>query len=91
MEFAEREAAGFGDFGRACNGVGKAGEQPCHLRRRFKMPFGIDGEPQTRFGHGALLTDAGKHVGERTALRCVIGNVVDGDERRIQSLTEFGQ
>ena len=43
-ELAEREAAGFGDFDGAGDGVGKAGEQPRHLRRRLQMAFGIDGK-----------------------------------------------
>ena len=32
-----------------------------------------------------------KGVGKRPALRRVIGNLVDGDEGRIQALAEFGQ
>ena len=39
----------------------------------------------------AFLADAGEHVGERPALRRVIVNVVDGDERRAVPLAEFGQ
>ena len=64
---------------------GKSREQPRHLRRRFEMPFGIDGEPQARFGERAFLAHAGEHVGERPALRRVIENVIDGDERRIDA------
>ena len=55
------------------------------------MPLGIDGKAQTRFGHGAFFADAGENVGKRPALRRVIGNLVDGDEGRIQALAEFGQ
>ena len=55
------------------------------------MPLGIDGEPKARFGKRAFFADAGEHVGERPALRRVIGNVIDGDERRTEPLAEFGQ
>ena len=55
------------------------------------MPLGIDGKPQTRLGDGAFLAHAGEHVGERPALRRVIEDVIDGDERRVQALAEFGQ
>ena len=55
------------------------------------MAFGIDGEPQARFGQRAFLAHAGEHVGERPAFRRVIENVVDGDERRIEPRAEFGQ
>ncbi len=82
MQFAEREAAGFGDLDGAGDGVGKVLEQPRHFRGRLDMPLGIDGEPQARFGERAFLAHAGEHVGERPALRRVIENVVDGDERR---------
>ena len=91
FQFAERKVAGIGDVDGAGDGIGKAGEQPRHLRRRFEMPLGIDGKPQARFGKRAFLADAGEHVGERPALRRVIGDVVDGDERRVHALAEFGQ
>ncbi len=39
----------------------------------------------------AFLADAGEHVEERPALRRVIENVIDGDERRIEALAELGQ
>ena len=55
------------------------------------MPFGIDGEPQAGFGERAFFAHAGEHVGERPALRRVIENVVDGDERRAEPGAEFGQ
>ncbi len=57
----------------------------------FEMPLGIDGEPQARLGDGAFLADAGDDVGERPALRRVIEDIVDGDERRAEPLAEFGQ
>ena len=91
FEFAEREAAGFGDFDGAGDGVGKALEQPRHFRGRLEVPFGIDGEPQAGFGECAFFPHAGEHIGERPALRCVIENVVDGDERRAEAAAEFGQ
>ena len=72
FELAEREAAGLGDLDGAGDRVGKAREQPRHLRGRLEMPLGIDREPEARFGDGAFLADAGEHVGERPALRDVI-------------------
>ena len=91
FQLAEREIAGFGDLDGAGDGLGKIFEQPRHLRRGFQMAFGIDGKPQARFGNGAFLADAGEDVGERPALRRVIGDVVDGDERRMKALAELGQ
>ncbi len=55
------------------------------------MPFGIDGKLQARLRKRAFLAHAGEHVGERPALRRVIGNVIDGDERRARARAEFGQ
>ena len=91
FQLAEREGAGFGDRQGAGDGVGKAGEQPRHFRRAFQMPLGIDGEPQARFGDGAFFAHAGEHVEKRPALRHVIENVIDRDQRRAEALAEFGQ
>ena len=91
LELTEREAAGFGDLGRAGDRVGKAGEQPRHFRRAFQMPFRVDGKPQARFGHGAFLAHAGEHVGKRPALRHVIENVIHRNERRADLFAELGQ
>ena len=83
--------AGFGDLDGAGDGIGKVLEQPRHFRGRLEVPFGIDGEPQAGFGQCAFFPHAGEHVGERPALRCVIDNVVDGNERRAELRAEFGQ
>ncbi len=91
MKFAEREGAGFGDVNGAVDGLGKFGEQPRHLDRRFEMAFGIDRNTQTRLANGAFLTDAGEDIGQRPTLRSVIGNVIDGDQRRTEAFAEFGQ
>ena len=55
------------------------------------MPLGIDGEPKASLAESAFLAHAGEHIGKRQALRRMIENVVDGDQRRIRSLAEFGQ
>ena len=55
------------------------------------MSFGIDRQPQAGFGDAAFLPDAGEHVDERPALRCVIEHVIDRDERRAASGAKLGQ
>ena len=90
-QLAEREGAGLGDRQRAGDSVGKAGEQPRHFGRAFQMPLGIDGEPHARFGDGAFFAHAGENVEERPALRHVIENVIDRDQRCVDLLAEFGQ
>ena len=91
FDLVERETASFGDVDCASNGVGKTGEQPRHFRRGFKMPFGIDREPQTRFANSAFLANAGEHISERPTLRYVIKNFINSNQRRIQTLTKFSQ
>ena len=91
FQLAEREGAGICDSDSAGNGVGEILEQPCHFVRGFKMPLGIDGEPEAGLGQRAFLADAGDDVAERPALRRVIMHVVDGDERRIVPLAKLGQ
>src|ERR1700683_1207782 len=55
------------------------------------MPLCIDGEPEARLGDGAFLADAGDDIAKRPAFRHMIGNVVDGDERRARVRAEFSQ
>ena len=55
------------------------------------MAFGIDGKSQARFGNGAFFANAGQDVGKRPAFRRVIDDVVDCDQRCMNSLAEFGQ
>src|SRR5690348_10666869 len=55
------------------------------------MPLGIDRESQAGRGDGALFADAGEHVEKGPALRHVIKNIVDGNQRRPALRAKLGQ
>ena len=57
----------------------------------FQMPLGIDGKPQAGLAMVHFSRMQVTHVGERPALRHVVGHVVDGNERRADALAELGQ
>ena len=85
-EFGERKAAGCGDLDGAGDRFGKGGEQARHFLGRLEMPLGVDRQSQAGFDNRAFLADAGDDIGERPALRRVIEDVVDGDERGADAL-----
>src|SRR5215467_6268596 len=88
-QLVERKATGLRDRDGTRDRIGKGREQPCHLGGRLEMSFGIGGEPEACFGDGAFLADAGDDIGERPALRRVIMDVVDRDERRAGTPAEL--
>jgi hypothetical protein len=81
LQVAEREPAGFCDLYGAGDRIREGSEQARHFRGRLQMPLGVDCQPETRLGNGALLADAGDDVGEGAPLRRVVEHVIGGDQR----------
>ena len=91
FQFVERETAGFGDFDGAGDGIGKFGNSRAISAGalRWRSALTASRKPASAMVHFSRTQVS--DIGERPALRRVIEDVIDGDERRMQALAEFGQ
>ena len=90
-EFVEREPAGLGDLERAPNRIFMATEQPCHLGRRFDVTFAVGFEQEAGLVDCGLLADAGQHILQGPARRCMVENIIGRNQRHMTTLCQSRQ
>ncbi len=61
-QFVQDEPASIRDLLCPVDGVGMAGKQPDHFRRRLQMPHSGPFPPMAEFVDRAAFTDAGQHI-----------------------------
>src|SRR5262249_11714816 len=76
-----------------CEGDGGrvACKKTSHFCGRLQVPFGIGFEAITRLFNGALLSDAGEHIGEQSSVWMMIKCIGGGEQRRACLRSQFGQ
>ena len=76
FELFQREIARIRHRPRSCNRMGPARKQLLHFLRRFEVPLTIRVEQMPRLRHSRLVPDCGHHILQRTALGCVIMDII---------------
>ena len=84
-QLVEREGRLPGDFQRALQGLGIAGEEHGHFLRRSQVPLGIGKQQFAGRGHRAAVPHGGQHVAERLPLGHVEMNVARRDQRHARA------
>ena len=90
-QLVEGEGTGLGDGKALFDGLRIAGEQTRHLVAALEMALGIGGKAQAPLVGGAMLADAGQHIGQRPPVGQVIAHGIGGDQRQARALGERRQ
>ena len=88
LQILQRKPTGIRHRPRRMNGMGPIRKQTTHLRGWFQIPFRIGFQQKPRGLNRHAFADAGHHILQRSARRCVVKNIIGGKDRQTVG---FGQ